>query len=133
MATSLSERDWQIRLHIYEFFVEHQRPPTTAETAGAFGIAEDEARQAYRRLHDAHTLLLEPGTSDVRMANPLSAVETPYRVNVDGRTFFANCAWDSLGIPAMLGARRDDRDGLHRCGRGGHAGTVRDRWRNPVW
>jgi hypothetical protein len=104
MAASLSERDWQIRLHIYEFFVEHSRPPTTAETAGAFGMAETDASQAYQRLHDAHTLLLEPGTTGVRMANPLSAVPTPYRVTVNGRSLYANCAWDSLGIPAMLGA-----------------------------
>ena len=104
MAAPLSERDWQIRLHIYQFFVEHARPPTTAETAGAFGIAEEDARQAYQRLHDGHTLLLDPGTTEVRMANPLSAIETPYRVTVNGRMLYANCAWDSLGIPAMLDA-----------------------------
>ena len=104
MAAPLSERDWQIRLHIYDFFVEHSRPPAAVETAGAFGMTETDARQAYQRLHDAHTLLLEPGTTEVRMANPLSAVPTPYRVTVNGRTLYANCAWDSLGIPAMLGA-----------------------------
>ena len=38
------------------------------------------------------------------MANPLSAVPTPFRVTAGGRTLFANCAWDSLGIPAMLDA-----------------------------
>lgn len=38
------------------------------------------------------------------MANPLSAVATPYRVHVKGRHLWANCAWDSLGIPAMLHA-----------------------------
>ncbi len=36
------------------------------------------------------------------MANPLSAVPTPYRVYVNGHRLWANCAWDSLGIPAML-------------------------------
>ncbi|HVB65760.1 MAG TPA: organomercurial lyase [Nitrolancea sp.] len=38
------------------------------------------------------------------MANPLSAVPTPYMVRVNGRTLYANCAWDALGIPAMLAA-----------------------------
>lgn len=104
MAAPLRERDWQIRLFIYRFFVEHTRPPTTRETAARFDMAESDARAAYQRLHDAHTLFLQPGTSEVRMANPLSAVETAYRVTVNGRTLFANCAWDSLGIPAMLGA-----------------------------
>ncbi len=104
MAASLSERDWQLRQHIYQFLVEHTRPPAIGETAVVFAMTEDEARSAYQRLHDAHTLFLEPGTTEVRMANPLSAVATPYRVTVNGRTLFANCAWDSLGIPAMLGA-----------------------------
>jgi hypothetical protein len=104
MTTTLSERDWRIRLHVYRFFIEQGRPPAAGETADAFGVGEEEVREAYRRLHDAHALFLEPGTSGIRMANPLSAVETPFRVTVDGRTFFANCAWDSLGVPAMLGA-----------------------------
>ena len=36
------------------------------------------------------------------MAHPLSAVPTPYHVRVGERRYYANCAWDSLGIPAML-------------------------------
>lgn len=104
MVVSLSERDWQIRLHIYQFIVEHARPPMAGETADHFGMVEADVREAYQRLHDGHALFLEPGTADIRMANPLSGVETPYRVTIDGRTLFANCAWDSLGIPVMLGA-----------------------------
>ncbi len=103
MAT-LSERDWRIRLHIYRYVVDHGRPPTVAETAHYVAIPADDARQAYRRLHEGHALFLEPGADTVRMANPLSAIPTPYRVYVDGRLLWANCAWDSLGIPAMLHA-----------------------------
>ena len=104
MATLLSERDWQIRLYIYQFIVTQTQPPTAFETAAAFRTSLDDARETYQRLHDAHTLFLEPGTTDVRMANPLSGIATPFRVTVASRTLFANCAWDSLGIPAMLGA-----------------------------
>ena len=103
MAT-LSEQDWRIRLHVYCHFVDHERPPTVAETARTFTIPDDEARRAYRRLHEGHALVLESGADTVRMANPLSAVPTPYRVHVRGRRLWANCAWDSLGIPAMLHA-----------------------------
>jgi hypothetical protein len=38
------------------------------------------------------------------MANPLSAIETDYRVKVGEHWLFANCAWDTLGIAAMLRA-----------------------------
>jgi hypothetical protein len=103
MATvTLSEQDWRIRQYVYEHFVEHGRPPSFAESGQALSIAADDARAAYHRLHEGHALFLQPGTDEIRMANPLSAVPTPYRVTVDGRTFWANCAWDSLGIPAML-------------------------------
>jgi hypothetical protein len=98
----LQEQDWRVRLSIYEAFVEQGCPPSCTESARHFGISEDEARAAYHRLHDAHALFLEPGTDDVRIANPLSAIATPYRVHIDGRALYATCAWDSLGIPAML-------------------------------
>lgn len=104
MAQLPSQRDWQIRLHIYERFVGQGRPPTCAEAAAAFDISVNEARATYQRLHAAHALFLEPGTDEVRIANPLSAIPTAYRVHANGRMLYANCAWDSLGIPAMLHA-----------------------------
>ena len=36
------------------------------------------------------------------MLNPFSVVETPHRVDAGGRSWFANCAWDALGIPGAL-------------------------------
>jgi hypothetical protein len=98
----LSEQDWRIRLAVYCYFVANERPPTASEIAQELDIAAEEARQSYRRLHEHHALFLEPGAEAIRMANPLSAVATPYRVHVNGRHLWANCAWDSLGIPAML-------------------------------
>ena len=78
------------------------RAQSTADTAAALGLAEDEVAAAYRRLHEAHALVLDPGTTEIRMLNPFSAVETPHRVEAGGRSWFANCAWDALGIPAAL-------------------------------
>ena len=56
----------------------------------------------WRRLHEAHALVLDPATGGIRMANPFSAVPTAYRVHARGRWWFANCAWDAVGIPAAL-------------------------------
>jgi len=103
MGASLSERDWQVRLYIYRHFAEQTRPPSTAEAATALGISEDDVQQAYRRLNEAHLILLDPGTVDVRIANPFSAIPTPHRVTANGRLYYANCAFDALGIPAILG------------------------------
>ena len=94
--------DLQIRNHVYAAFVGEGRAQTTDETAAALELAEDEVAAAYRRLDDAHALVLDPGTDEIRMLNPFSAVETPHRVEAGGRSWFANCAWDALGIPASL-------------------------------
>ncbi len=105
MATSpLSEQDWDIRLDVYRFFVEHARPPTYAETARRLATPPDAARHAFRRLHQHHALFLAPDMDEIRMANPLSATPTAYRTFVNGHWLWANCAWDSFGIAAMLHA-----------------------------
>lgn len=92
-----------VRVHIYERFVEDGRPPAVAETAAALGLDEAEAAEAYRRLEEAHVIVLAPETTDVWMANPLSAVPTPFRVETERGSFYGNCIWDALGTVAMLG------------------------------
>ena len=63
---------------------------------------EAEVRAAWRILHEAHALVLNPATDELRMANPFSAVPTAYRVAADGRWWYANCAWDAFGIMSAL-------------------------------
>ena len=46
--------------------------------------------------------MLDSVTGEIRMANPFSAVPTPYRVLADDRWWYANCAWDAFGICAAL-------------------------------
>ena len=98
----MDELDLRIRNHLYASFVAQGRAQAPAETAAALGLTEEEVADAYRRLHDAHALVLHPGTTEIRMLNPFSAVETPHSVQAAGRSWFANCAWDALGIPAAL-------------------------------
>ena len=100
----MDELDLRIRNQAYASFVRTGNAQTPAETAAALGLGAAEVEAAYRRLHDAHALVLGPGTTEIRMLNPFSAIETPYRVEAAGRSWFANCAWDALGIPAALHA-----------------------------
>jgi alkylmercury lyase-like protein len=96
--------DSDVRLHIYRTFVRTGRPPTAAESVRALGISEEEAADAYRRLHDGHVIVLEPDSLDVWMANPLSARPTGFQVRTaDGRSYFGTCSWDGPGVLAMLG------------------------------
>lgn len=100
----LSDTDWDIRLYIYKSLAAGRRPPDLSAISAHFGISPAAARAALRRLHDAHALVLRAGSCEVLMANPLSAAPTDYRVLISDTALFANCAWDSLGIPAMLDA-----------------------------
>lgn len=95
--------DNDVRLSLYRFFVEHGRPPVAAELAKILDVRPVDVEDSLRRLHDSHVLVLAPGTSYVWMANPLSALPTPYRVIANERDFWANCIWDALGAVAMLG------------------------------
>ena len=110
--TPRSGSDVDIRLHVYRTFVDTGRPPTVEEAAGALGLSREETAAAYRRLDADHALVLHPGTLQVWMANPLSAVPTPFSVETKLGSYWGNCIWDALGIPAMLGT---DGVVLTRC------------------
>jgi len=94
--------DLDVRRHVYFSVVANGRPPTAAETSAALGREEEEIAGAYRRLHDAHALVLFPDTTDVWMANPFCFAPTPHRVTAGGRVWTGTCAWDALGIPGAL-------------------------------
>jgi hypothetical protein len=94
----------EVRRHVYSTVADRAVAPTAADTAAALGRPERDVAAAYLKLHDAHALVLHPGTTEIWMANPFSAIETPHCVRVDRRAWFANCAWDALGIPGALHA-----------------------------
>ena len=96
----MDESDLRLRNLTYELFVELGRAPSAEEAGLAAGANVSEG---WRRLHDAHALVLD-GAGEIRMANPFSAVPTRYRVNARGRWWYGNCAWDAFGICAALGA-----------------------------
>jgi hypothetical protein len=77
--------------------------PTAEEAARATGRGVEEVRAGWRTLHEAHALVLDEATAEIRMANPFSGVPTRFRVHAGGRSWHANCAWDAFGICAALG------------------------------
>jgi len=93
---------WKIRAFVYSHFANTTQPPSVGETASHFALTHDEVAAAYDELHRRHALFLKPGMPDILMANPFSGVETSFKVYANNKTYFANCAWDSLGIPAAL-------------------------------
>ncbi len=104
MAPSNEDLLWEVRAFVYQQCAGTARPPSVEETAAHFHVGAEEAAAAYDELHRRHALFLEPDTSRIYMANPFSAVPTPFHVNARGQGYWANCAWDALGIPAALHA-----------------------------
>lgn len=93
----MDDRDVDLRNQTYAHFVEVGRMPTAAELGDA-----DEVVAGWRRLHDAHALVLNSATDELRMLNPFSMVPSAYRVCARDRWWYANCAWDAFGVLAAF-------------------------------
>jgi len=94
--------DKVVRPYVYDYVMREGLPPTIAETSSALSRSPDEVRASFQRLADGHILVLQKGSGEVLMANPFSAVPTPFLVKAGDRYYYGNCIWDAMGIPAML-------------------------------
>lgn len=96
------EFNTRVRLAIYHHFAETGAAPTAEIVAERLKAEVDAVRHSFAELRAGRVLVLEPDGITIRMAAPFSGVPTQHTVEVGNRRYFANCAWDSLGIPAML-------------------------------
>ena len=94
--------DKVVRGYVYDFVMQEGLPPTIAETSSALSRSPDEVRDSFQRLAEGHIIVLQKGSGEILMANPMSAVPTPFLVKAGGRSYYGNCIWDAMGIPAML-------------------------------
>jgi DNA-binding transcriptional MocR family regulator len=95
--------DTTVKMSIYGTIAETTRPPSAMEVADALGATVGDVQAAFERLHQRRLLVPEPGDPGrIRMAPPFSGIETPFRVVVGEKVYYANCAWDALGVPAAL-------------------------------
>jgi hypothetical protein len=94
--------DSKIRLYVYRFILKKQLAPKVAEIARDFSCDVKLVRKALARLSVSHAFMLQENGELWRVA-PFSAVATGFPVRAGKRSWFANCIWDALGIPALLG------------------------------
>jgi hypothetical protein len=94
----------EVRLHVLTVAADTSEVPDAVEVARSLARPAADVIEAFRQLGESHVYVLEPGDpSRLRMANPYSAVPTPFTAEVAGRSYFGNCIWDSLGIVSLLG------------------------------
>ncbi|MCA1592823.1 MAG: alkylmercury lyase family protein [Acidobacteria bacterium] len=94
--------DKVVRHYVYDYVMREGLPPTIAEASSALSHSSDEVKSSFRRLADGHILVLQKSSDQILMANPFSAVPTPFLVKAGGRSYYGNCIWDVMGIPATL-------------------------------
>lgn len=90
------------KLAIYRHFAAVGSRPSIDDIAARVGAAVPEVREAFKRLQEQRVLVLDANGESIRMAPPFSGIPTQHRVTSGGVSYFANCAWDALGIPAAL-------------------------------
>ena len=100
---SLTDFDWAVRAEVYKTFAGRGSAPSIAELAAAVGGTTSRVHVVLRSLFDAHKLAVDVNGERVWMAHPFSGVPTDYEVQTPRITCYANCAWDALGVPAILG------------------------------
>lgn len=108
----MTEEPWTIRAAVYDHFAETGNAPTALDLQLRTGFSAGEIHTGLRTLAEGHHLVLAPGTTNIWMAHPFSAVPTEYRVDTEHRRYWANCAWDALGIPVVL---NEDARTVTRC------------------
>jgi len=97
-------RDSEIRLWIYQHFVDTGWAPSPVEIAAYFRLTPGQVEHALHRLQEeADALVLLPGSSYIWMAEPFSAVPTSFLVRSSARQWWGNCIWDALAILALVG------------------------------
>lgn len=93
--------DDNVRRVVYDVTMSEGVPPTAAGVAEKIGEPPARVLESFRRLAENRMLVLQPG-GEILMAGPFSAVPTPFKVTTSTFSAYANCIWDSLGIPAMV-------------------------------
>lgn len=82
--------DPEVRHFIYSHFAETSRPPSTIEIAAHFSSNITLAEQSLRRLAETHQIALAPGTCNIWMAHPFSALPTNFVTEVGGKKYWGN-------------------------------------------
>lgn len=124
MPESLETLDRRVRWHVYDQTMRTGVPPLSHQIATALKLEDGAVVASLARLGAAHILVLQPDTGEILMANPFSAVPTPFQVEVNGMSTYGNCIWDALGIAAMLNADARIRTSCGDCGTAAEVAVV---------
>ena len=93
--------DDTVRRAIYDHIISTGFAPKPAQLAALLNCPQPAISAAFERLVDQRAIGLD-AEGHVFMAIPFATQPTGVRVISDVQTWWANCAWDGLGVPALL-------------------------------
>jgi hypothetical protein len=96
--------DGRVRTAVYQHIAQTTAAPTVAQMSRHLGLDAATIRSSYQRLFARRVLVLGSDGESIVMAPPFSGITTQHRVEIGPKEYFANCAWDAVGIPAALHA-----------------------------
>jgi len=105
-----------LRTFIYDSLIAAGAMPSSADIASHFAVGEEDALRALREMKIGKTVLPHPQTGEIWMAGPFSAAATQYVVRAGERRWFANCAWDMLGVATIVAEPVDIETRCTDCG-----------------
>ena len=91
-----------VRIFAYDHLIARGLPPTSRDIGEHFGVKPAEAQRTLREMKIGKTILPHPKTGEIWMAGPFASSPTEYKVAGRGTHWFANCAWDMLGVAALV-------------------------------
>jgi len=89
---------------IAQYFVDYGTAPTIAQISALLALDRETVSNALRALAEYHGVVLHPTSREIWAMHPFSAAPTSFWVESQGRGWWGNCAWCSLGIVALLKA-----------------------------
>lgn len=100
-ATNKSDLEHRLRMFVYRHLIRRQKCPTVAEMAKALGASTKNIRASLARLSESHAFMMQED-GELWRAAPFSCIPTPFPVKMGNKSWYGNCIWDALGVPAML-------------------------------
>ena len=93
-----------LRRFIYDEILAGGFPPASVRIASHFGVEPKQALNALAALKIGKTALLHADTGEIWMAGPFAAGPTEYSIVSGQKRWWANCAWDMLGVASIVNA-----------------------------
>ena len=93
----------ELHYMILSHFLEKGYAPSLATIASYFDEQNlQDVKSKLIDLEEFHGVVLHPDKESVWIIHPLSTAPTNFSIRANGRTYWGNCAWCSLGAAALL-------------------------------